>query len=563
MTSSNNKVPVLITGAGPVGLTMACELARHGIACRIIDKNTARTDKSKALGVHARTLEVFENIGIVDKALAAGHEVHGAHAYLNKKPAFGFVFKDLDSPYPFVLMLAQSETERILEEHLSSYGIKVERQVELVDFTQSDQGVTAQLKHCDGTSETCQTNWLIGCDGAHSTVRHKLNLTFDGAPYEEAFGLADVDVEWPNSGTELSMYLDEHGILVFFPFNDVRYRIIVSMPADAVLDSEPVLDDFQQLINVRGPGNTKLSNPRWLAWFRIHRRAVKTYRTGRIFLAGDAAHIHSPAGGQGMNTGIQDAYNLSWKLALVESQAASAALLDTYQEERHPVAQEVLKGTDMLTKAMTTHNPIIQNVRNAVMPMILGQEVMQKRLAKSMSEIGVNYRHSSIVGQHEAQLKQVQVLPAPACANPNIGDWLEFAHGPAAGDRAPDVKVVDATNRLTSRLFQAMRGTQFTLFLFAGTRDVEHVIPEFLDIAKRVAEQYSPHINTFLIAQKDLQIDNDDVRMFIDADLSWHQRYAAGAECLYLIRPDGYIGFRSQPADLASLTKHLDGIFSQ
>src|SRR4030095_357834 len=221
------------------------------------------------------------------------------------------------------------------------------RGTSLQAFWQDDDSVTCTLEHGDGEEENADFLWVIGCDGSHSTVRHRLNVPFEGAPYEECFALADVKVEWSNADDELYGYLGEDSVMLLFPFGNGRYRVISESSGAQAEGEAPALGYFQDLMDRLGPPGARVTDPLWTTWFRIHRRCVNKYREGRIFLAGDAAHIHSPAGGQGMNTGIQDAYNLAWKLALVLKGQAPKSLLDSYEAERHPIAQMVLRGTDL------------------------------------------------------------------------------------------------------------------------------------------------------------------------------------------------------------------------
>ena len=311
---------VLIVGAGPVGLTMAAELARYGVSVRIVDKAAQRTDKSKALVVWSRTLELLDRAGCGTTFVAAGHTVVGANIIAGDKIIGHVDLTEVKSPYPFGLMLPQSETERLLEAHLASLGVSVERQVEVTDFSDTGTAVTTALRHPDGRTEALTTEWLIGCDGAHSVVRHLLGLTFLGETLQTDWILADIHLSGENAppASEVAAYWHEDGVLAVFPISPGRYRVIAdSGRAEGPHPADPMLDQVQQVVERRGPGGIVVSDPIWLAGFRINERKVADYRSGRAFVAGDAAHVHSPAGGQGMNTGMQDAFNLAWKLALV------------------------------------------------------------------------------------------------------------------------------------------------------------------------------------------------------------------------------------------------------
>ena len=403
---------------------MALELTRHGVPCRIIDKLPHASTTSKALAIHSRTLEVFEQIGLIEEALALGLKEHGMNVYADGQRIIHMSFDELNAPYPFILDLPQNQTEQLLGARLEQMGVHVERQVELLDFSQDEQAVTATLRHADGHTETITTSWLIGCDGAHSAVRHTLNIPFSGSAYPEAFALADVRLDWPLPESEMQIFIRQEGLLAVFPMRGGRYRIIVETAAEAGDETlpDPTLEDIQGYLNRFAPAGTTASDPAWLGAFRTHLRHAAHTRQGRAFLVGDAAHIHSPAGGQGMNTGLQDAYNLGWKLALVQSGQAHAALLDTYETERQPVADSVLHTSDLLLKMATLRSPITQQIRNRLLPLLVQQDVIQQRMTAQIAELSINYRKSPIVAEH-------------------LHSHFSHGHligGPRAGDRAPD-----------------------------------------------------------------------------------------------------------------------------
>src|ERR1700691_579169 len=349
------RLKALVAGAGPVGLTMAAELVRHGISCRIVDKAPARTELSKALVVWPRTLELLRIAGCAGDFLAAGRMIVSARLYAGRRMLANIGFESIDTPYPFSLFVPQSETERLLEEYLRKLGVRVERGVELASFTANVHGVNARLRRADGKNETVATDYLIGCDGAHSTVRHRLRLPFDGVSEQGIWLLADVKIRNHPYPGELLLFWHGDGVLAIFPMKEGRYRIIADWGAaePPPENATPALTQIQDLIDRRGPRGLEAYDPAWLSFFRINERKVKDYRKGRVFLAGDAAHIHSPAGGQGMNTGMQDAFNLAWQLAAVLHGDAGDTLLDSYQADRMPVADRVITFTDRLTKAGT------------------------------------------------------------------------------------------------------------------------------------------------------------------------------------------------------------------
>ena len=444
---------VLIIGAGPVGLAAAAELARYGLTVRIVDKTAARTDKSKALVVWSRTLELLDRSGAGAALLAAGRPCTAANLMSGAKSLAHITFDGVDSSHPYALMIPQSETERVLETHLNSLGVQVERSTELTTFTQSETGVTSTLTK-SGTTETLESSWLIACDGAHSTVRHQLALPFEGDTLPTDWMLADLDLHGMPHPHEIDIFLHEAGVLAIFPIGDTaaqpgeiaRARVIAnvgtSQPGQPRPD--PTLADTQAVLDQRGPGNVTASNPIWLANFTINERKVSDYRANRIFLAGDAAHIHSPAGGQGMNTGIQDACNLAWKLALVHRNLTAAGsanlLLDSYTAERSPVAAQVLKSTGMLTSLATMHNEALLSIRNSAVKLALGLPAARRAMAEQLTELDVSYPNSPLNGEGSplsGTPKPGERVPIHAGDTPvGAGDTPRFAIYAAPGPDA-------------------------------------------------------------------------------------------------------------------------------
>ncbi|CAH0213773.1 FAD-dependent monooxygenase [Roseomonas sp. CECT 9278] len=419
--------PVLIVGAGPVGLTMAAELARYGVPIRIIDRAAARTDKSKALVLWPRSLELMDRLGCTGAFIAAGMRATGG-TIRAEKGAIGHVsFAAEGTAYPFALMIPQSETERLFEDHLAAQGIQVERQVELLRFTPDADGAQATLRHPDGREETLHTPWLLGCDGAHSAVRRGLGMAFEGETLPSEWVLADVHLA--NVATppdELAIHWHADGALVLFPISPGRWRVIADIGEtdDTTARHEPTLAEVQALIDRRAPGGIVASDPVWLSGFRINERKVRDYSAGRVFLAGDAAHIHSPAGGQGMNTGMQDAFNLAWKLALViTGKAAAPALLPSYSIERSAVGDMVLANAGRMTAAATLRGDIRQGVRNFIASLVLQVPAVQRKIGQAMTELAIAYPASPLTvsgGAHTSGPAAGERMP-PRAGEPPIG----------------------------------------------------------------------------------------------------------------------------------------------
>jgi 2-polyprenyl-6-methoxyphenol hydroxylase-like FAD-dependent oxidoreductase len=398
------KTDVLIAGAGPVGLTMASELTRFGLSVRIVDKNTQHTDKSKAIVLWARTMELLNRMApnCADRFIAAGLKTESVNIRSGKETIGHVNMTEVDSKYKFVLMIPQSETERILEEHLAGLSVKVERQTELIDFKQTADRISYVLKHADGAEETGEASWLIGADGAHSIVRHKLNKEFHGSTLLSDWLLTDIHLTGVQGPPAINLYWHAHGITAIFPLEGTRHRIIANIGESSGPIGEgnrpaPTVEDIQSLLNDRGLGQIRAGEALWLSNFSINERMVDDYRTGRAFVAGDAAHVHSPAGGQGMNTGMQDAFNLTWKLALVaRGICPPEPLLASYSAERNPIAKLLLEFTTRATQAALLKGGVKQYIRNHVASLVLGFSPVTHTMANVLSEISIGYSDSPL-----------------------------------------------------------------------------------------------------------------------------------------------------------------------
>ena len=441
--------PVLIVGAGPVGLTLACELTRYQVPVRIVDKAPQRTDKSKAIVLWSRTLELLDR---GDRGSApfveAGFKVGGVNIVAPEGHVIGHVKMDsVASPYPYALMLPQSDTERLLEERLERLGVSVERSTEATALTIGADGVEATLRHADDREETVHADWLAGCDGAHSIVRHTLAAPFSGETMGSDWILADVHMKgYPFPDNEIAVYWAREGVLPIFPISPGRYRVIANVPSRGDdHPRDPTLEDVQAIVEQRGPKGASLFDPIWLSNFRINSRKVASYRSGRVFLTGDAAHVHSPAGGEGMNTGMQDAFNLAWKFALAVHGACGEALLNTYSPERSRVGDEVLKNTACLTAIGTLRNPVAEELRNIVGHVALGLTPIQHAFANQITQVSVGYPESPMNGPKHGSLR-----PAPGQRMAPLADSAPFG----AGD-IPRFTLLAASSPSVTRLLAA------------------------------------------------------------------------------------------------------------
>ena len=507
---------VLVVGAGPVGLTMAAELARHGVRCRIVDRLASPLPYCRAIGVTPRTLEVWEDMGVAREMIDAGLWLDGIRTIMHGHPAHDVHAGFADLPYG-ELGLPQPATERILTRHLERFGIRPERGTALTALRQDADGVTATLARDGGAMEELRCRYLVGCDGAHSAVRHALGIGFPGEALPMGFMLGDVRIAWdlPRGMALRAMRLVEGGAPDFFvaiPLPEPgRYRVTMLAPHDAQqaagsdhgIQTEaagPDLAALQRVADELLPEPAPLSDLRWSSLFRISMRLADCYRVGRAFIAGDAAHIHPPTGGQGMNTGIQDAYNLAWKLALVLDGAAPAALLDSYEAERRPVGAEVVART---------HAASVNLGRERRPP---------DRLADT--QILVSYR-----GTRWVRNDAVGVLDDAV---------------PQAGDRAPDAGELRRHGiGYPLRLFDLLRGTEHVLLAHVVGGDVAQRLAELADHVR----QLPPIVRIVGVVPSDATSDQPDVPVVHDEAGAFAAAYGTRDAC-FLVRPDGYIGWR-------------------
>jgi len=375
---------VVIVGAGPTGLALGAELARLGISSLILDRLAAGANTSRAAVVHARTLEVLEPLGVTPELLQAGIIVPAFRIRDRNRILTSISFKDLATPYPFALMCPQDRTEAILLRRLQSFGGTVQRPCEVVAVHPRENDVQVQFKS-GADLKTVQAKWLVGCDGMHSVVRDQAPIPFLGSDYEESFVLADVEMDWPLDREEVSLFFSDQGLVVVAPLPGNLFRIVATVMS---APPTPSLADFQHILAERGPEHAKVDIRRivWASRFHVQHRIAKVLRQGRILLAGDAAHVHSPAGGQGMNTGIQDAIALAGALQETLAHGDDGAL-NTWQEQRLAIAHSVVKMADRMTRMATTSSAGLKLLRNAVLSLVGQIPFAQHALAERLSEL--------------------------------------------------------------------------------------------------------------------------------------------------------------------------------
>jgi 3-(3-hydroxy-phenyl)propionate hydroxylase len=397
--SSSERTEVLVVGAGPTGLTLGAALARLGIRTRIVDRSPQRTDKTKAIGVQAGVLEAlghFFGADLPARMVAAGHISHEAFLHVNRRPPVRLDLSSIPSRFNFLLLLPQSFTERFLEEECEKSGLHVERSTEVTGLTGANDRPAARCLATDA-NESIEADFVVGCDGAHSVVRHEVGIPFAGGAYEGNFVLGDVVLRWRWNYTSARAFLTENGIAGCFPLPGEPgfFRLILAGTKQSGSDLPPEISqqEFCQLVERLLPERLELEKFVWLTRFRLHHRLVSRFRSGRVFLAGDAAHIHSPAGGQGMNTGILDALNLANKLAAVLRSGAPDSLLDEYERQRLPVARRVVHGTDLAFEILTPKGgSISRRITLAIVPRLMAIPWIQRRVAKAISQVSVARR---------------------------------------------------------------------------------------------------------------------------------------------------------------------------
>ena len=509
---------VLIVGAGPTGLMLANQLARRGVRFRIIDHHAGPAVQTRALGVQARTLEIYSHLGIAKRALELGKRAVGANIWARGRRAARVPVGDIGqglSPYPYLLILGQDDNERLLGDALGQHGIDVEWNTELVGCTQHADHVLTELKYSDGSLRETTTRWVAGCDGARSAVRELNHIAFQGAPYEDVFFVADTVMTGPMVPDELNVYLWRKGFHLFFPMRGTdHWRLVGIVPEELRGRDDLTLDEVMPSIVREAGTGLHLRNCSWFSTYRIHHRRAQRFRAGRCFLLGDAAHIHSPVGAQGMNTGLQDAYNLGWKLALVVSGQADPRLLDSYEDERIPVAQALLGTTDRLFSLVISDNWTTGLLRTRLVPKLMGLAMRLKRIQKlaflTISQTGISYRKSP-VSETLPGLPETMVR---------------------SGDRFPWIHLTFTDGGPREDLYQKVDDTRFTLIVIgqpapsSGIGGLDGVM------------------QTLTIPE------NSENRVELG-------RVKVPEMAFYLLRPDGYVGLAGVRVDIAEVNRYV------
>lgn len=509
---------VLIVGAGPTGLMLANQLGRRGVRALIIDRHSGPAQESRAMAVQARTLEIYSKLGIAGQALELGGIGNGANMWAKGRRTARIPIGDIgksQSAFPFVLMLGQDDNERIMGTKLLEWGMSVQWNTELVGLDQQPGQVAVTLKQPDGTLRKITAAWVAGCDGARSPVRELSGIPFTGDPYQHVFFVADTVATGDMVPDELNVYLWKEGFHLFFPMRGKdHWRVIGILPA-SLRDRDDL--SFEQVVpHVRGAAGVTLSFQEcsWFSTYRIHHRCAERFRDRRCFVLGDAAHVHSPMGAQGMNTGLQDAYNLAWKLALVVTGQADPALLDSYEQERMPVAQRLLRTTDRAFMLVVKDTWLAGLFRTQILARIAALAMSRDRVRqiafRSISQIGIRYRKGPLS-------QNLPGLPHDA---------------PRAGDRFPWLQLRMRENGPVEDLFETLDDTRFNLIVI-GQPAAADDLPEF-----------GPLLRTHLVT-----VDPVNKKELARAHVS--------APSFYLLRPDGHVGLAGTRLEAAALTRYF------
>jgi 2-polyprenyl-6-methoxyphenol hydroxylase-like FAD-dependent oxidoreductase len=508
---------VLIVGAGPTGLMLANQLARRGITAVIIDRHSGPAEQTRAMAVHARTMEIYAKLGIAERAVQLGKRADGANVWANGRHTARLQFANMGadlSPFPFVLMLGQDDNELLMGARLTELGVSIAWSTELIAFEQRDQHIEATIKGPDGSMQTLRAAYIAGCDGSRSTVREICKIGFPGAPYEHVFFVADTVTVGAMVPNELNVYLWRDGFHLFFPMHGTdRWRVIGILPPELRGTDALEFNDLAPSITREVGGELEFKSCAWFSTYRIQHRCVERFRERRAFLLGDAAHIHSPMGGQGMNTGLQDAYNLAWKLALVLRGHADEPLLDSYEAERMPVAQELLRTTDRAFSLIVSTSPVAALMRTKIIArmaaLAMQRQFVRTRAFKAISQIGIRYPRSTLSKQ-------------------------DVMSGPQAGDRFPWMRLIFEANGPAEDLFQKLDDTRFTVLTMGSAS------PDDLEAQSSLVRALAIPRNAH----------NDEVLA----------RMGIAESSLYVLRPDGHIGAAFSSHDVTAVEDYFASI---
>jgi len=536
---------VLIVGAGPTGLALGIGLRRHGINCCIIDRLEAPSPYSRALGLHARSLEIFEALDVLAPIRKASRRLKAVSVYGDKGFLFELDLTSLKAPYPWVLSCPQSDVEAVLIDRYRMLGGELIRSAELLDFRQDGSGVQARIRQ-GAEVQTLNAELLVGADGVGSTVREQLGIGFNGVDYSEHFLLADVSWDAaPWSSDRSHGFLQEEGLLLALPLPQ-GWRLIMARrePPETPLSLAPF---SERLTSILGEV-PDLGEPRWLSQFSVQRRLAQHFRRNRVFLAGDAAHVQSPLGAQGMNTGLADAFNLSWKLAFYLKGFGQGALLDSYEQERRPVAEKMLYGVDMLSRASLVKLPLLRRSRDSLLKLAGSRRNISSRLLRTASQLDVHYRNSPLV----------------TCGPEADVGWRH--QGPLPGDRLPDAALKSVRTGHLHQLHGLLRKPVHHLLLQLSESPEHNERLVMYALSDRLGQEYRERVHLTVIAARTTA--DEDVpregttRIWRDHEGEFASAFGDQGR-LWLMRPDGHLAYRAPVSNADDLLGYLERVLGK
>jgi 2-polyprenyl-6-methoxyphenol hydroxylase-like FAD-dependent oxidoreductase len=516
---------VLVVGGGPTGLLTAGELARRGIAVRLIEKHPFRQPLSKALVVQARTLEVMDIIGISEDFLKRGYPAPGLNMSLDNRRPVSVDMRTLHTRFPYLLVLPQQETEEILEVHLCAHGASMERGLEARHVEQVDGAVDTYVQTPDDTEQRVRSRYLVACDGAHSTVRARLGVPFVGREQDYIVFLADVRLVHRFNKARITNFTSARGFLSILPFLGEYARIFaVDFTKQKERTTEALaLPDLQDTVDAIAPIKLDLGEPHWITRFLSPSRQVPNSRYGGVFFVGDAAHAHSPAGGQGMNNGLQDAFNLAWKLAMVLNGEAPESLLETYNLERHPVDAEAQRRTDLMFQSFTLRNRVLKSIRNVAIPTLVPIPSIQRKLSGYLAGISVSYRFTRRSRQARQRGRSWNKL------------W--------PGDRVPDVELWKP-DQPCLRLYELLRAPGYVLLAYTSIGKLDRFRRDLETLIHFLRDEFAGAVRPFIVLDEGVPDDLDKLApVLVDFKGQFRSEFQPDREGIFLVRPDGYLAF--------------------
>ncbi len=533
--TNSEETEVLVVGAGPTGLTLASELRRRGVGCRVIDRSAGRASGSRAVDLQPRTLDIFHRMGLVDAALARGRRISGLSIFDGGRPLAELRYSAEEAAFPFVLGLPQSETERILEAHFESLGGRVERQTQLVSLDARDDGASATLRRRRREGKI-GARWVVGCDGVSSSVRELLGVGVESRGQSETVVTIDAEILWALPPDRVTLFLSDLGYVLVLPMGrERRSRLIIDVEK---ADFGVELEEIEAAIAERVGAPIRLQDATTPQRWRVKRQLARGFQAGRVFLAGDAAHAHSPVGGHGLNQGIQDAYNLAWKLALVVHGDASPDLLESYGAERRGVASGFLDEIDFEARVSLFRSGTDPGSRDRLMRYAGRCDPLRRGVLDAAVQGAMSYARSPIV---------------------QFAGGAESRNMPLLGQPAPHAPLVGLRH---STLAERTRGEGFVVLLFSGLDADGDARARVERAMAALSKEEGHHLRTFVVVGNEPASADLADALIPDPTGDLHRLYRVTGDAAFVIRPDGYVGFCSRPADALAIRAHLTSFLS-